>query len=133
EQFQNPCWLEQDFLGTDEARKVFMTIFEPFALARSKQSLHEMGRARRIPIAPIYDTSDLEHREQLKYRGFFVSTPGPQGVPLRMPGAPYLLSETPWSLRRAAPGLGEHTQEILAQLETTARRLADMDDSGARP
>jgi benzylsuccinate CoA-transferase BbsE subunit len=36
------------------------------------------------------------------------------GTRLRMPGAPYKLSETPWALRKRAPRLGEHTRDILA-------------------
>jgi benzylsuccinate CoA-transferase BbsE subunit len=33
-----------------------------------------------------------------------------------MPGAPYIFSSTPWELRRPAPKLGEHTEEVLAEL-----------------
>jgi len=36
--------------------------------------------------------------------------------PVRMPGAPYQFSETPWELRRPAPKLGEHTAEVLSEL-----------------
>ncbi|MNT68468.1 Succinyl-CoA:(R)-benzylsuccinate CoA-transferase subunit BbsE [compost metagenome] len=36
------------------------------------------------------------------------------GTRLRMPGAPYKLSETPWALRKRAPQLGEHTLDVLA-------------------
>jgi benzylsuccinate CoA-transferase BbsE subunit len=126
----DPRWLSQDFLATDEARKIFLDIFNPFVLAHTKQELHEKGRARRIPIAPVYDTSDLEHREQLRHREYFVSTPGPYGTLLRMPGAPYKLSATPWSLRHGAPRLGEHTQEILAQVGATAQSLARIEASG---
>jgi benzylsuccinate CoA-transferase BbsE subunit len=30
-----------------------------------------------------------------------------------MPGAPFLLSETPWKNGRAAPRLGEHNAKVL--------------------
>jgi len=36
--------------------------------------------------------------------------------PVRMLGFPMKLTETPCRLRRAAPGLGEHTGQILAEL-----------------
>jgi benzylsuccinate CoA-transferase BbsE subunit len=51
-------------------------------------------------------------------RGFFVTTTG-EGVdqPVAMPGAPYMFSATPWELRRPAPKLGEHTAEVLAELD----------------
>ncbi|MEC9240292.1 MAG: CoA transferase, partial [Pseudomonadota bacterium] len=33
------------------------------------------------------------------------------------PGAPYRFEKTPWSIRRPAPKLGEHTAEVLAELD----------------
>src|SRR5262249_26451620 len=38
------------------------------------------------------------------------------GMTLRYPGAPYVLSATPWQLRRRPPRLGEHNAEIIASL-----------------
>ena len=35
----------------------------------------------------------------------------------RFPGAPYRMSETPWRVHRAAPLLGQHTEEVLAESE----------------
>lgn len=111
-----PCWIDQDFLATGEAKDTFMRIFSQFALSHTKSELHAKGRERRIPIAPICDTSDLEKSEQLKHREYFVCTEGPDKTLLGMPGAPYKLSATPWSMRHGAPQLGQHTQEILAAL-----------------
>jgi benzylsuccinate CoA-transferase BbsE subunit len=50
-------------------------------------------------------------------RGHFVHTTG-EGVdePVAMPGPPYWFSKTPWELRRPAPKLGEHTEEVLSEL-----------------
>jgi crotonobetainyl-CoA:carnitine CoA-transferase CaiB-like acyl-CoA transferase len=36
--------------------------------------------------------------------------------PLRVTGVPVKLSDTPGSVRRPPPGLGEHTDEVLAEL-----------------
>ena len=36
--------------------------------------------------------------------------------PLKLPGIPFKFSDTPASVRRAPPLLGEHTREILADL-----------------
>lgn len=123
--FTERRWLSQDFLATDEARMTFLEIFNPFVLAHTKQELHARGRERRIPIAPIYDTSELEHREQLKHRKYFVTADGPNHTILRMPGAPYKLSATPWALQHSAPRLGEHTQEILMQVSTKAQNITN--------
>ena len=47
-------------------------------------------------------------------RGFFIEVEHPEhGRTATYPGAPYILSETPWRHQRRAPLLGEHTVEIL--------------------
>jgi len=44
--------------------------------------------------------------------------------PLTVPGAPYQLSTTPWTLRAPAPCLGQHTAEVLAEIGLDAAALA---------
>ena len=52
--------------------------------------------------------------EQLRDRGYFVEVEHPElERALTYPGAPYVLSETPWRLKSRAPLVGEHTHEVL--------------------
>lgn len=61
----------------------------------------------RTPDEPLAD----EHWHE---RGFFVDVEHDEwGRTVTYPGAPYLLSQTPWRHGRRAPLLGEHTTEIL--------------------
>ncbi|MGB3432871.1 CaiB/BaiF CoA transferase family protein [Achromobacter sp.] len=115
EQFREPRWTDQGFLATDEAKSIFGQVFTPYVRTRTKAQLEQMGREHRIPIAPICDASDIAGNVQREYRNYFVDVTSIDGTRLRMPGAPYLLSETPWRLYRRAPGLGEHTREILSR------------------
>jgi len=114
EEFREARWLDQAFLVTEEAKQIFGRIFTPFARSLTKAELHAKGRERRIPLAPICDTRDISQSAQREYRGYFVDVMDAHGTRLRMPGAPYKLSETPWALGKRAPQLGEHTQDILA-------------------
>ncbi|MCY3734464.1 MAG: CoA transferase, partial [Chloroflexi bacterium] len=43
---------------------------------------------------------------------------------VRLPGAPYKLSESPWAIRRRPPLLGEHTAEVLSGVGIEALELA---------
>lgn len=113
-QFKEPRWNDQAFLASDEAKRIFGEVFMPFAATLTKEALHAKGRARRIPLAPICDARDIARDPQRAYRGYFVDVADAHGTPLRMPGAPYQLSATPWQLRRRAPRLGEQTRDILA-------------------
>jgi crotonobetainyl-CoA:carnitine CoA-transferase CaiB-like acyl-CoA transferase len=47
-----------------------------------------------------------------------------------MPGRPFVMAATPWSVRRPAPLLGEHTDEVLGALGYDAARLADLRTAG---
>lgn len=114
-QFADSAW---DDLAPGSA-EVFGKVFLPYAARKTKAELYAMGREWRVPMAPMSTPTDLLCNDQLAYRGFFV--PCPSGSPatgIRMPGAPYKLSETPWALRKAAPSLSADTrlqnQEITA-------------------
>jgi benzylsuccinate CoA-transferase BbsE subunit len=113
EQFKEARWNDQAFLASDEAKRIFGQTFAPFARLLTKAELQAKGRSRRIPLAPICDARDIVQSPQREHRGYFVDVVDATGVRLRMPGAPYKLSATPWRLRTRAPRLGEHTRDVL--------------------
>jgi crotonobetainyl-CoA:carnitine CoA-transferase CaiB-like acyl-CoA transferase len=49
---------------------------------------------------------------------------------VRMTGFPVKLGATPARLRRPAPALGEHTDQVLGELGYDAARLAELRASG---
>lgn len=120
DQFREDRWTDQAFLATDEAKSIFGRVFIPYVRTQTKAQLEEMGRRHRIPIAPICDASDIAGNVQREYRNYFVDVTSVDGTRLRMPGAPYLLSATPWRLYRRAPGLGEHSREVLSRAGISA-------------
>jgi benzylsuccinate CoA-transferase BbsE subunit len=134
EVLQAGCWNDQDYLATEEAKQTFKRIFNRFSLNKTKVELYTSGQERRIPIAPISNTADILQNRQLNERGFFVQGNVVRSRPdsaFRMPGAPYRLNATPWSLRRSAPALGEHTVEILSRLGMSEERQARLRRQGA--
>ena len=114
---RDPIWNDERYLQATEAKQIFSRIFNPFAMRYTKAELYAEGQRRRIPICPVSTTADLLENRQLAYRGYFKQTLHPySGQTLTVPGAPYGLSVTPWTLGRPAPRLGEHTSEVLAAL-----------------
>ena len=65
-------------------------------------------------------------------RGFFVEVEHPEhGLTATYPGAPYILSGTPWRHAHRAPLLGEHTVEILrASLNLSTDQISALTAAG---
>ena len=74
---------------------------------RGKWELFHGLAERRCISGVVQDMGDLRDSRQLRARGFLVET-RVRGRATRATGAPAKLSETPWTLRRPAPTLGEH-------------------------
>jgi len=99
-QFADATW-DDKAPGSED---FFSKVFRPYAATRTKAELYAMGREWRVPMAPMSTPPDLLRNEQLAFRGFFVPCPaGSPAAGIRMPGAPYKLSETPWALEKGAP------------------------------
>jgi benzylsuccinate CoA-transferase BbsE subunit len=118
-------WDSHDYLATPEAKQIFNSLFQPFAAKRTKLDLYEAGQATRIPICPVRTPKDILESRQLAYRDFFVSQRHAQtGRVMKVPGAPYRLTATPWAVTGPSPRLGEHTADILDELGYDAAERA---------
>jgi formyl-CoA transferase len=90
-----------------------------------------------VPCGPINDLGQAFADTQVRARGLVVEQPRSaagvvaEGVPvIRSVASPLRLSATPPVLRRAAPVLGEHTSEVLAELGLDAARIAALRQAG---
>lgn len=131
EALKAPQWDDAGYLATDEAKRLFGAIFQPFALTRTKAELYRAAQGRRIPLCPIATPADLLANRQLASRDYFVPLlHAASGRLLTVPGAPYRLSETPWRQCRTAPRLGEHTDEVLCEAGISDTELQALRSSG---
>ena len=69
-----------------------------------------------MPWAPLRRPDQLVDDPHLNASGQFVDTPMPGRAPGKLPKLPLRSTAFEMALRRPAPGLGEHTREILAEL-----------------
>ena len=106
-------------------------IVEKWSMQYTRGEIYRIARMRNIPLAPCNSIPDLFASEHLAAREYFVEVDHPVGR-LPYPGAPFKLSVTPWTIRRPAPRLGEHTEEILCGiLGYSSEEVARLKESGA--
>ncbi len=86
------------------------------------EEVYREGQRRHIAFTPVNSLTAVAASRQLAARNFFMEVPLP-GHELRVPGAPYGLSATPWRIHRPPPRLGQHEREVLGELEPGAAGL----------
>ena len=69
-----------------------------------------MLQAAGVPAAPVLANWEMVSSLHAHERGFYVPVAHPDVGVFPYPGMPWKLSATPASIRRAAPGFGEHTR-----------------------
>jgi len=87
------------------------------AITSTKPRAHwlELFDANNIPSGPINDYSQVFHDPQVIARELVVDVEHPTLGAIRALGSPIKLSATPPEVRRRAPLLGEHTEEVLCE------------------
>ena len=87
-------------------------LVEAWLVDHTKEEIFDICRERQITFAPVRDVAEVAQDAHFEERGYFVEIDRAYTGVLKYPGAPYQLSETPWGLKRAAPTLGEHNEEV---------------------
>ncbi|MEK7847730.1 MAG: CaiB/BaiF CoA-transferase family protein, partial [Chloroflexota bacterium] len=78
----------------------------------TKEEVFRMCQDRHIPCAPMRTADETLADTHLRERGYFLQGRTPAGHAFEMPGPSVRYSRTPWALRRQAPQLGEHNEDV---------------------
>ena len=84
-------------------------LFKHHSSAEWLRRLQDAG----VPAGPVLDVNQMHADPQTLAREMIVETTHPKAGQVRAIGLPIKFSDTPGSLRRAAPVLGQHTREVL--------------------
>jgi crotonobetainyl-CoA:carnitine CoA-transferase CaiB-like acyl-CoA transferase len=97
-----------------EHQAEFDAYFYPWLLARTKQEITERAQSARVLATAVNTPEDVLQDRHFRAREFFVKVDHPSAGCVTQPGPPFRMGETPWGIRRCAPHLGQHNEEIYA-------------------
>jgi crotonobetainyl-CoA:carnitine CoA-transferase CaiB-like acyl-CoA transferase len=116
-EWENPRYRESH---SEEVSQTFADFIGQFT---ADEFANEAQR-RHLAAAPLNTVGEFIGSEQVRTRQWLQEIEHPVIGRYTAPGFPMRLSLTPMRVRRAAPLLGQHQDEILAELEKTAPRSA---------
>jgi len=130
----NPEWADEELFKDTYSRGEYWESLEPLITDWTmKHTIAEILEAggKELPIGPVKSVAEIMESRQLKERGFFIEVEHPKAGKLTYPGAPYRFSRTPWIIRRPAPLLGQHNEDVYCnQLGYTKKELVKMYEAG---
>lgn len=89
--------------------------FLGWCLERTKREVWAEARRAKVLCGPLFTMEDLFEDDHFRGRGFWATVDHPALGTVEMPGRPFIMGKGGWQLRRPAPLLGQHTEEVLRE------------------
>ena len=123
-------WWQPGLTARVELVDEFHAHFLPWSLERGKREIWAAAREAKVLCGPLFSVDELFDDTHFSDRGFWAQAEHAELGEVQLPGRPFIMPASPWSLRRPAPLLGEHRDEVLSELGYDAAAVADMRSSG---
>jgi crotonobetainyl-CoA:carnitine CoA-transferase CaiB-like acyl-CoA transferase len=112
-------------------RKELVAIFDDLFAGKTRQEWMNILAEHGCIFTPIQSIREVVEDPQLTANNYLIDIEHPLYGHLKTMGFPWDFSETPASWRRKAPGLGEHTEEVLIEIGYSKEEIAKLKEVGA--
>ena len=126
EWLQDPKWRQPGAIGAPGAVDEFNAHFYGWLAERTRRDIWAEARRARVVCGPLFNVRELFEDPHFRERGFWQEVTHPELGAFEMPGRPFIMSDSPWELRRPAPLLGEHTVEVLSEVGYSDHEIREL-------
>jgi crotonobetainyl-CoA:carnitine CoA-transferase CaiB-like acyl-CoA transferase len=113
-----------------ENRQELTAILDRIFATKPYSEWERVFREADLIFGPIQDIADLPNDPQVVENEYVIDFDHPYFGKVQYPGFPVHFSETPASLKMAAPEFGQHTEEVLLENGYTWEDIAELGQQG---
>jgi crotonobetainyl-CoA:carnitine CoA-transferase CaiB-like acyl-CoA transferase len=133
---EQPQWLEDERFRTPALRgenvEARLQLTQDVLIGRPSAEWLDRLTREDVPCAPVLTRSEVIRHPHVAAMEIVEEYEHPTAGRLRQARAAARFSETPPAIRRPAPGLGEHSREILAELGYSPGEIAALNPVGEK-
>ncbi|MBI4216612.1 MAG: CoA transferase [Chloroflexi bacterium] len=114
---RDPKWVDQASTGNEEMRQQLDELLYPWMAERTMIEAWRDTQKYRLPTSPYYTMADLlKDPHFAEARKCFIEVDHPVAGKVTQPAPPYRFEGVGYKMRRPAPLLGQHNQEVYGEL-----------------
>ena len=131
---ERPEWLADERFKTPAGRDRYaderLELIQSALVEKNAEEWLSILDAAGVPCAPVLKRAEVVEHPQVRASGIVMETDHPHAGRLRQARNAARFERTPAEVRRGAPQLGEHTVEVLRELDYSDAEVARLLDSG---